>query len=206
MILVYPALGWPAASPMPGRTLLLLAVVVWFAASSGRGLSRIGLGRPVPALADFGLAVLIVGVNVLALTPIKDAVRDGIGAPRADLGVLHHVHGDPAVFAGWLAIAWSAAAFGEEIVFRGYLQTRVAGLLGGGGAAWATAIVVQAGLFGAGHAYQGAGVVVTTFVSGLFSGALFLALRRNLWPLILAHGIWDTLGLWLIYLRGAPST
>jgi len=110
------------------------------------------------------------------------------------------------VFAGWLAIAWSAAAFGEEIVFRGYLQTRVAGLLGGGGAAWATAIVVQAGLFGAGHAYQGAGVVVTTFVSGLFSGALFLALRRNLWPLILAHGIWDTLGLWLIYLRGAPST
>jgi len=43
-------------------------------------------------------------------------------------------------------------------------------------------------------------------IGALFSGVFFLIAGRNLWALILAHGIWDTAVVTLIYLTGTPST
>jgi membrane protease YdiL (CAAX protease family) len=61
-------------------------------------------------------------------------------------------------------------------------------------------------LFGLGHFYAGPGVALMVGFGALFSGVYFLIAGRNLWALILAHGIWDTLGITLIYLNGTPST
>jgi hypothetical protein len=46
--------------------------------------------------------------------------------------------------AGGLFLVWVQAAFGEELVFRGFLLTRLELLLGGGLSAAATAVVGQA--------------------------------------------------------------
>src|SRR2546422_6183160 len=53
------------------------------------------------------------------------------------------------------AVAWTLAAFGEEFVYRGYLLTRIARVLGDTPRAWLGALAVTSMLFGAGHAYQG---------------------------------------------------
>ena len=97
-----------------------------------------------------------------------------------------------------LPLVWLIAAFGEEFFFRGLLLTAVAELFGGSRMAWALAVVVQAAAFGLVHAYQGPVQAIAIGIGGLVYGAAFLYAGRNLWPLILAHGINNSLGLSLL--------
>jgi len=52
-------------------------------------------------------------------------------------------------------LVWVQAAFGEELVFRGFLLTRLELVLAGGLSATAMALVGQALLFGVPHWYLG---------------------------------------------------
>jgi hypothetical protein len=98
-----------------------------------------------------------------------------------------------------LPAAWLIAAFGEEFFFRGFLLTGIAGVLGRSRAAWVTAVLAQAVAFGLIHAYQGPAQAISIGIGGAVYGGAFLLARRNLWPLILAHGLNDTIGLILLY-------
>ena len=59
--------------------------------------------------------------------------------------------------------------------------------------------MAQALLFGALHLYAGAFAFVFAAVMALASGAFYLILGRNLWPLIAVHGVWNTVAMWSIY-------
>jgi membrane protease YdiL (CAAX protease family) len=74
----------------------------------------------------------------------------------------------------------------EEIVVRGYAQTRLEQLR----APTAVIILLPTALWGALHAYQGAGAALTIFGLGLMYAWYFQRTRR-LWPLILAHILFD---------------
>src|SRR5207244_7480548 len=52
-----------------------------------------------------------------------------------------------------LTVAWTLAAFGEEFVYRGYLLTRIARVLGDPPRAWLAALVVTSILFRVGQQY-----------------------------------------------------
>ncbi len=204
--IVYPALGWPVDGPVPGRSIFLAAVILLLAKDHADGLSGIGLkwGAHKWLIPIFGIA--IVAVNLLALSPIKDAIATAFNLPESDIGPLAAIHGDLSLYFVWLAIVWTAAAFAEEIIFRGFLLNRIAEILGKTWGAWLAAVFCQAVIFAIGHAYQGIGGMLRIGVGAIFSGLFFLLFRRSLWPLIIAHGVWDTLGLTLIYLNGTPST
>ena len=100
----------------------------------------------------------------------------------------------------WIAIAWLVGGFAEEIIFRGYLLNRLEALLPRGAGGTVMALALQAFLFGAVHAYNRGlfGLLVLGTV-GLVLGAFYLLFRRNLWPLILAHGLGNTLGFLVRY-------
>jgi len=136
-----------------------------------------------------------------------DSVAVGIAAP-----VLTSVFGDAPQVARFadlpgnlpllltlLPVAWLIAAFGEEIFFRGFLMTTIAEVLGGSRVAWFSAVVAQAVAFGLIHAYQGPVQAISIGIGGAVYGGVFLLARGNLWPLIFAHGLNDTLGLILLY-------
>jgi membrane protease YdiL (CAAX protease family) len=106
----------------------------------------------------------------------------------------------------WLAISWSVAAFGEEIVYRGYFMSRVTDLIGNTRTGWVASLFLSAILFGLIHYYQGASGMVSTGISGLVFGTLYLVTGRNLWAPIFAHGIYDTVGFLLIFLGKYPGT
>jgi CAAX protease family protein len=74
----------------------------------------------------------------------------------------------------------------EEIVVRGYAQTRLEQLR----APTAVIILLPTALWGVLHAYQGAGAALTIFGLGLMYAWYFQRTRR-LWPLILAHVLFD---------------
>jgi membrane protease YdiL (CAAX protease family) len=91
------------------------------------------------------------------------------------------------------------AAFGEEVVYRGYLPLRGAEALGGGRAAQWSAMVAAAALFGIGHFYKGPAGMIDSGFAGLLFGTAFLVTGRNLWTAILAHGFVDTVGVVFVY-------
>ena len=96
-------------------------------------------------------------------------------------------------------MAWTTAGFGEEIIWRGFVMTRVAGLLGKGRRAWVASLLITSIAFGLLHFYQGASGVVMTGTTGLLLGTLFLLSGRNLWLPIITHGMLNTISFLSIY-------
>jgi len=88
----------------------------------------------------------------------------------------------------WIALSASAGVC-EEIVFRGYFQKQFRAITG----SVALAVVLQALVFGMGHAYQGMTQVVVISVLGALYGVL-AAVRKNLRPGMIAHTCSDIVG------------
>ena len=105
----------------------------------------------------------------------------------------------------FLDLAWTLAAFGEEMVYRAYLMNRVADLLNRTRGAWIVSLLaVQVG-FGLAHAYQGLTGVIDEGLMGLLLGLIYLRTGRNLAVPILAHGIQDSIDFVLIFLGKYPG-
>jgi len=104
-----------------------------------------------------------------------------------------------------LALTWTLAAFGEEMVYRGYLMNRVAGLVRNPKFAWTISLIIVSFLFGLGHIDQGITGRVENMIDGALLGVIFLATGCNLWAAIIAHGLTDTIDLVLLYLGKYPG-
>jgi membrane protease YdiL (CAAX protease family) len=103
-----------------------------------------------------------------------------------------------------LAFVWAVAAFGEEMVYRGYLLNRVADLGNRTRLAWIFSVVAVNALFGYGHRYQGVTGAVEEGVAGLLLSLVYLGTGRNLWVPIVAHGTQDTLDVVMLFLGIYP--
>ncbi len=138
--------------------------------------------------------------GMFAQSAVEHAIATLTGAgPNKAPQVLGEVTGNLPLLLYLLPVVWLFAAFGEEFFYRGYLMTRFAQFMGEGRLAWTIALVAQALLFGAAHAYQGPPGMVSAGIGGLILGAGTLIWGRNLWPAIIGHGLADTLGFTLLY-------
>jgi membrane protease YdiL (CAAX protease family) len=104
-----------------------------------------------------------------------------------------------------LALAWALAAFGEELVWRGYVMNRVADLGNRTRLAWFCSLVVVHAAFGLAHSYQGVTGIIQEGLSGLLLGLIYLRTGKNLSVPIIAHGVSDTLDILLIFLGQFPG-
>jgi hypothetical protein len=183
----------------------LLLAAVWLGVLKARRQrwAAYGLYRPRPLLRYVGYGVLlflvIVGLQRFG-DPVLDALARAVGGDPAAHGRQYaHLEGNLGATLGMVALVWLFAAIGEEVFFRGLLFTKLASVLGDGRAAWAVAWLLQALIFGLQHQGSGTAAVVNSTVSGLIYGAAFLLWKRNLLPVVLAHGLWDTFGLTMLY-------
>jgi len=104
-----------------------------------------------------------------------------------------------------IALVWIFAAFGEELVYRGYLMNRMADLGRGTRTAWIVSLLVTSAIFGLTHYHQGLTGIVEEGSDGLILGLLYLARRRNLAVPIVAHGVCDTIDIFLLFLGKYPG-
>jgi uncharacterized protein len=116
-----------------------------------------------------------------------------------DLSALSELQDHLGVLAFALALTWTVAAFGEELVWRGYVLNRIAEVLGSIGGRFTIALIVSSAAFGLAHYDQGITGVTENIIDGAILGFLYLASGRNLWVPILAHGITDTVDCILLY-------
>ena len=101
---------------------------------------------------------------------------------------------------------WLLAAFGEELVYRGYLMDRLAWLGRRERGAWVASLIVVSLLFGWAHTEsQGFAGMAQEGFNGLLLGLLYLGCRRRLAVPIVAHGVSNTVAFVLIYLDRYPG-
>jgi uncharacterized protein len=197
-----------AAANLPGFTsfneTLVLLPLGWVSLNwRGPGWRAAGLKRPAHwgrTLASgvaVGVACQFSGFLLFLIVPLTGR--------HIDLSRFAPVEGNVLLLLLSLIKVWTLTAFGEELVYRGYLMNRVAELAGGGAAAWAGSLVVVSILFGVGHSYQGVTGVIAAALGGLVYGALYLWSGRNLWAPIIAHGVFDTLAFVLIFWGKYPG-
>ena len=171
----------------------------------GSGWRAVGLKRPArwrhTLLLGIAVGVVYQFFSLYALEPLIVLLT----GKTIDLSQFVPIKGNVFLLLLFLAIVWTLAAFGEEFVNRGYLMNRVAELGGESGAAWMASLVVVSILFGVAHLYQGVSGVVTNIAAGLVYGALYLWSGRNLWAPIIAHGVFDTVALALIFWGKYPG-
>ncbi len=108
----------------------------------------------------------------------------------------------------WQVANWPLAAFGEELVYRGYLMNRIAGLAGPNGGtqgSWLLSLVAVSVFFGWAHEYQRLSGMLQEGFNGLLLGLLYLGFGRNLTVPIVAHGVSNALAFALIYFDRYPG-
>ncbi|TDQ67416.1 hypothetical protein ATL17_1429 [Maritalea mobilis] len=132
-------------------------------------------------------AMLLLLAQHMGWTDFMEA--SGVGAERwGDL------KGNLGLYLLWLLVVWTSAAFGEEIFFRGFFISRAQRLFDGVPHKWILSALFAAVTFGYAHYYyQGLRGFVVTGIVAFWLGLLYFAYKRNLWPLILAHGFVDSL-------------
>lgn len=165
----------------------------------------VGMTRPAswPRAVLLGIAVGV-GYQYFSLYVVEPLIARVTGV-LPDVHLFAPLVGNTSYFLLSLVLAWTLAAFAEELVYRGYLMNRVADLAGGTRAAWLVSLVVSSALFGVAHLYQGASGMIAAGLVGAVTGALYLASGRNLWAPIIAHGVTDTVGFTLIFLGKYPG-
>lgn len=122
-----------------------------------------------------------------------------------DLDLFRALVGNLRLLAILIALNLVLAAFGEEMVWRGYVLPRVAEILGGSRLAWAASLLAVNAAFGLAHLYQGESGIVQAAVQGILLGLLYLATGRNLLAPIAAHFTANNCDFVAIYLGVHPG-
>lgn len=128
------------------------------------------------ALGDVALA--LVGFVAIRALELAWASIAGASASAAVASILPQTDAERAV---WVVVS-IVVGVSEELVFRGYLQTQIAGFTRRPNLAWAA----QAALFGVAHLSQGIGGAIRACAYGLLLGAIARS-RRSLVPAMLCH-------------------
>lgn len=134
------------------------------------------------------IALVTYGGDALGWTFMEE-IPEGVEARWGD------IKGNIPLYLVWIAISWVIAGFAEEVLFRGFLITRLLRLFPASRLAPALAVILAGLFFGVLHYYnQGMRGFITASAIGIAFGIMFLLFKRNLWPIIFVHGSIDTLG------------
>jgi hypothetical protein len=163
------------------------------------GLSRYRNWRTT-LLLGMGGGILLELIELFVSQPLLIRIT---GKPP-DLSDFFAVQGDIKLTAAALALTWTLAAFGEEMVWRAYLMDRVAGLGNHSRVAWAISLVLVNCAFGYAHSYQGITGIIDEAFMGALLGVFYLATDCNLSVSIVAHGVGDTIDVLLLFLGKYP--
>lgn len=179
---------------------LVLAYVVW----RREDLAAFGIVPPARPWVLIGRGLLVFAVVMayeIGVTPILDPIVTKATGTSATLGAQHFaaVRGNLGLFLYLIPFTWIFGALGEEFLNRGFLLTRIAQLLGEGRAAWVAAAILQGIVFGLGHGYQGPVGMIGAGMIGIIYAAGTLVWGRNLWPAIVAHGVFDCFAFFMVY-------
>jgi len=158
-------------------------------------------------LRTLGQSVAVLALALAAFVSGSVLMRSvATSTTRADMSAYNYLEGNLPMLLLALAAVYVVSSFGEEVLYRGFLITRLAELSDAGKAAMSGAVIASAVVFGLAHFDWGIVGVVQTIFMGFVLGVSYVATKRNLWALVLAHAYLDTLLLLQMYLGAAGGS
>lgn len=167
---------------------------------------QLGFALPDSWALTILLAAVAYFVTILTIGLVTEPLADSLKLPPSAFHRLGELNGNlPYLLFMIVVIGWGAAAFGEELLFRGFVLNRLQASFGGGSFSLVLAVLVQALLFALGHFYLGWRGVMNAVTVGLVFGTFYTVSGGSLWPLIIAHGLIDTISMYALYAGLAQS-
>ncbi|MEP5937240.1 MAG: type II CAAX endopeptidase family protein [Erythrobacter sp.] len=165
------------------------------------------LRRRVAAWSDLGLRwpeswpktlrlTLLTMVFFLVCTQLMAVVADLFFEDIGTSDRFSHIEGNLPAYLLIMVLVWTHGSFFEELLFRAFIINHTSEALGGGLRSDIVALIISSAFFGYRHAYyQGWHGALVTGAGGFAFGVFYLWFgRRNIMPLIFAHGAFNTLG------------
>ncbi|TNE58409.1 MAG: CPBP family intramembrane metalloprotease [Sphingomonadales bacterium] len=178
----------------PASTFSAMAVATFLLYRRGLSWSDLGLRWPESWLKTIGLTAAIFAVFLI----VAGGGQAMVGQFFPDIGTsgrFDFVKGNTLGYLTVMALVWSHGSFFEELLFRAFIITKGETAMGGSRAATLAAVVLAAIFFGYRHYYyQGMHGAIVTGLIGLLFGLIYIWIgRRNILPLVFAHGIANSL-------------
>jgi hypothetical protein len=177
-----------------------LAVAAWRMKVRGVSWTDLGLCKPrsykdglIATLAVLGLAV----VSVVVFQVMKDQLALGIAPDNSGESAVSKfgdLRGNWILFLTIIPFVWLQSLL-EEVLDRGFLMNWIERTLSSSLFATIFAVIAQAAIFGFRHSYDLSERSITVGLIGLAMGIGYVVFGRNLWPLIIAHCILNTLSM-----------
>lgn len=196
--------------PLAGNNPILKQTILWVANILMLIYVWLGLKLRGESWKDFGLTfksiswrngikVLLLSLLVLVLALagfiIGSIIMANItGIPEgANLTGYDYLKDNIGMLTLTLAGVYIVSSFGEEVIYRGFLITRISQIGTDSKKAIIIAIILSSIIFGLVHYSWGPMGMVQTGFMGLALGICYIKLQRKLWILILAHAYMDTI-------------
>lgn len=176
-----------------------LGIVIFIAWRSKWNWAIFGFGKRGNPVSTILKGLWLTVPMFVGLSIIEPFLQAYFGA--LDLSSVAHIRGDFGAYVILMVIMWVFAAFGEELLFRGYYMQWFARLFGNTSKAWLLSALIMSAYFGVSHSYQGTAGIIAITLGSLYLSMIYYKNRDNLAIAALVHGFYDTIGLTLIYLN-----
>lgn len=167
----------------------LVALGVFTAAALATGMvsaAALGLAWPLHWLHTVMFALFWTGL-MFALSPTADWAASQVVKQEPTLDAFHAIKESRRNLVIGIALAWVLGAVLEELVFRGIVMGAAMPFMG----PWFAALLAAIGA-GVLHLYQGPRAALIIAQLSFLFGVLYVASGYELWSVILAHGLYDT--------------
>jgi hypothetical protein len=143
----------------------------------------------------------ILGITLQTFgTFIQEPFFDWLTQSHQDISQFEGVRQSLGLIILMIALSWLLAGFGEEMVYRGYLLTRVTEICGNGRTATFIGLIFSSLIFALAHKYQGISGILDSGLMGFYYGLIYLLSGKRLYVAIFTHGVNNTLGFIFLYL------
>jgi membrane protease YdiL (CAAX protease family) len=185
-----------------GRMVVLIAAATLLLRLSGRRWADVGLRKVKPSRFFLAIPLGLAAAYAVPLAGNVIVTRLGLEGKAVDYTFFTLIRGNLEVYLFLLIPAsWGTAAFGEEMLMRGFFLDAFQRMFGSSGPTGTTiAVIAQAVVFGVFHLYQGPAQAVAAGAIGLVLGFVWWFSGRNLWAGIVLHGILDSISMTGLYL------
>jgi membrane protease YdiL (CAAX protease family) len=140
-------------------------------------------------------AILLFSFLNWAFFPLLERIVD---LPPADLGDFARMRGNTGFYIFILAMGWIVGGFYEEIIFHGFIFTRLEKIIPGKYAVPLSFLFCNT-IFALYHLQLGAEGTINAFIAGSIYHALMIHYKRNIWYAIFCHAVFDTIAITFIY-------
>lgn len=185
-----------ALATFSGMLTAVLVATVWLR-RDGLAWRDLGLGRL--SAGDLRRA-LFTALALIAFYAVFLRLADWAGMPPLDISPITAAVADRESWLVWMIlIGWGSAAFGEEMIWRGFFINRLERSTFLARMPANAVIAIQAVVFGLAHFYQGPTGILLSGVAGAILGTIYVRSGYRLWTVILAHGLVDSVALSLAH-------